>query len=42
LVTLFNEAKSWRFTLFSLVFSLMFAWVISFIFYQGASLFSNQ
>jgi ferrous iron transport protein B len=36
LVTLFNEAKSWRFTLFSLVFSLMFAWVISFIFYQGS------
>lgn len=37
LATLYNEAKSWRFTLFSLVFSFIFAWVVSFIFYQGAS-----
>ena len=36
IVTLFNEAKSWKFTLFSLVFSLGLAWVTSFIFYQGA------
>ncbi|AOW99723.1 ferrous iron transport protein B [Moorena producens PAL-8-15-08-1] len=36
IVTLFNEAKSWKFTLFSLVFSLGLAWVASLIFYQGA------
>ena len=35
LATLFNEAKSWKFSLFSLVFSLLLAWVASFLFYQG-------
>ncbi|MGL5033210.1 MAG: ferrous iron transport protein B [Microcystaceae cyanobacterium] len=37
-VTVFNESKSWKFTTFSLVYSFVFAWVCSFIFYQGASL----
>jgi ferrous iron transport protein B len=36
LVTLFNEAKSWKFTVFSLVLSLVLAWGSSFLFYQGA------
>ncbi len=36
LATLFNESKSWKYTLFSVVFSCIFAWVMSFIFYQGA------
>ncbi len=35
LVTLFNEAKSWKYTLFSVAFSFGFAWIASFIFYQG-------
>jgi ferrous iron transport protein B len=39
LATLFNEAKSWIFTLFSLVFSLVLAWIASFVFYQGALAF---
>jgi ferrous iron transport protein B len=39
LATLFNESKSWQFTTFSLIFSLIFAWSMSFIFYQGVSLF---
>jgi ferrous iron transport protein B len=34
--TLLNESKSWKFTLFSLGFSLVLAWVASFIFYQSA------
>ncbi|HBE21043.1 MAG TPA: ferrous iron transport protein B [Cyanobacteria bacterium UBA11149] len=37
--TLWNESKSWQFTLFSAVFSLVFAWVMSFLFYQGALFF---
>jgi ferrous iron transport protein B len=37
-VTVFNESKSWRFTIFSLIYSFIFAWGCSFIFYQGASL----
>ena len=37
-VTIFNESKSGKFTLLSLVFSLVLAWVASFIFYQGALL----
>lgn len=41
LATLFNESKSTKFTIFSLVFSLIFAWVMSFIFYQSVSLFIN-
>lgn len=36
IVTLFNEAKSWKFTLLSLVFSLVLAWTSSLIFYQSA------
>jgi ferrous iron transport protein B len=36
IVTLFNESKSGKFTMFSLVFSLVLAWVASFIFYQTA------
>jgi len=35
-VTLFNESKSWKFTLFASGFSLLFAWTMSFLFYQGA------
>ncbi|MGA0199359.1 MAG: ferrous iron transport protein B [Prochlorotrichaceae cyanobacterium] len=38
-VTTFNESKSWKFTGFTLVFSLVLAWLCSFIFYQGASVF---
>lgn len=38
IVTLFNEAKSWRFTLLSLVYSLILAWLGSFLFYQGVQL----
>lgn len=38
IVTLFNEAKSWRFTLLSLVYSLVLAWLGSFLFYQGVQL----
>ncbi|MDJ0553250.1 MAG: ferrous iron transport protein B [Microcoleaceae cyanobacterium MO_207.B10] len=36
LATLIKEAKSWKFSLLSLVFPLVLAWVGSFIFYQGA------
>lgn len=35
-VTILNESKSWRFSLFSLIFSLVLAWVCSFSFYQVA------
>ena len=38
IATLWNESKSWKFTLFSLVFSLVLAWVASFCFYQTALL----
>jgi ferrous iron transport protein B len=38
IVTLLNESKSGKFTIFSLIFSLVFAWVASFIFYQTALL----
>lgn len=34
--TLFNEAKSWKFTVLALTYSLGFAWLASFIFYQSA------
>jgi len=37
-VTTLNESKSWKFASFTLVFSLAFAWVCSFVFYQGVSL----
>ena len=36
LATLIKEAKSWKFSLLSLVFPLLLAWFSSFIFYQGA------
>ncbi|NES03280.1 MAG: ferrous iron transport protein B [Okeania sp. SIO2F4] len=36
LATLVKEAKSWKFSLLSLVFPLVLAWVSSLIFYQGA------
>jgi ferrous iron transport protein B len=42
LVTLANESKSWKFTLFSIVFSLGLAWISSFVFYQGALLLGFQ
>jgi ferrous iron transport protein B len=38
LSTLFNESKSWKYATFAVVFSLVLAWVVSFIFYQGALL----
>ncbi len=41
IATLFKESKSWKFTIFSLFFSLALAWVTSFIFYQGTVLFSH-
>ena len=40
--TLWNESKSWKFTLFSLGFSLVLAWVASFRFYQTALLLGFQ
>ena len=30
------ESKSWGFTIFSLIFSLAYAWGMAFIFYRGA------
>ncbi|MEM9542395.1 MAG: ferrous iron transport protein B [Cyanobacteria bacterium P01_E01_bin.42] len=42
IVTLFNEAKSWGFTLLSLFYSLALAWLGSFLFYQGAGLLGWQ
>ena len=38
IATLHKESRSWRFALFSVVWSLGLAWVISFVFYQGARL----
>ncbi|QQM30245.1 ferrous iron transport protein B [Martelella lutilitoris] len=32
------ESRSWGFMIFSLIFSLLYAWVIAFLFYQGALL----
>ena len=40
--TLWNESKSWKFTLFSLGFSLLLAWIASFCFYQTALLLGFQ
>lgn len=40
--TLLNESKSWKFTLFSLGFSLALAWVASFCFCQTALLLGFQ
>lgn len=36
IITLKNEARSWRYASLSIVWSLALAWVVSFIFYQGA------
>ncbi len=38
IATVHAEGKSWRFTSFSLILSLTYAWAVSFIFYQGAKL----
>lgn len=40
LATLLQESKSWKYTLFSVVFSFGFAWLMSFLFYQTASFLS--
>jgi len=37
-VTMKAESKSWSYTIFSLMSSLVYAWICSFIFYQGALL----
>jgi ferrous iron transport protein B len=36
--TLLSESKSWRFSLFSLGYGLVLAWLASFVFYQGSQL----
>jgi ferrous iron transport protein B len=36
LATQFTESRSWKFTGISLTWSLSLAWIVSFIFYQGA------
>ncbi len=36
IITLKNEAKSWRYAMLSIAWSLLLAWIVSFIFYQGA------
>lgn len=36
IITLKNEAKSWRYAILSITWSLLLAWIVSFIFYQGA------
>lgn len=41
-VTLLKESKSWKFTLFTAGISLLFAWTISFLFYQGALLITGS
>ena len=38
-VTTLNESKSWKFASFTLIFSLVFAWTCSFVFYQGTSFY---
>jgi ferrous iron transport protein B len=35
------ESKSWGFTVFSLLFSLVYAWIVAFLFYRGALFFFN-
>ena len=40
LATIRSEAKNVSFTFFSVVYGLVLAWVVSFIFYQGANLLS--
>ncbi|KZK94513.1 MULTISPECIES: ferrous iron transport protein B [unclassified Pseudovibrio] len=39
IATVHSEGKSWQFTSFSLILSLSYAWLVSFLFYQGAKLF---
>lgn len=39
--TMLSESKSWKFTAFSLIFSLGLAWVASFVFYQSALMVQN-
>ena len=39
IATIKNESKSWRLTLESVVWSLLLAWIASFIFYQGYEYF---
>ncbi|WP_107667494.1 ferrous iron transporter B [Cyanothece sp. BG0011] len=41
LATIRSEAKNVSFTFFSVVYGLVLAWVVSFIFYQGANLIAN-
>ena len=36
IATLRSESKDLRYTLFALSWSLVLAWVVSFVFYQGA------
>ncbi|WP_176082617.1 ferrous iron transport protein B [Martelella sp. HB161492] len=36
--TVKSESRSWRFTAFTLITSLIYAWLVAFIFYQGARL----
>jgi len=36
IITLKNEAKSWAFAMLSIIWSLMLAWIVSFVFYQSA------
>ncbi len=36
------ESKSWGFTLLSLIFSLVYAWIVTYIFYHGALLLGFQ
>lgn len=38
IAALHKEAKSWRFTVFSIAWSLALAWMVSFVFYQSARL----
>jgi ferrous iron transport protein B len=38
IATVKGESKSWKFTWLTLGFSLVYAWLMSFIFYQGSSL----
>ncbi|EAZ89882.1 ferrous iron transporter B [Crocosphaera chwakensis] len=41
LATIRSEAKNVSFTFFSVVYGLVLAWIVSFMFYQGANLLSN-
>jgi len=39
IATIHNESKSWRLTLESVIWSLLLAWIASFIFYQSYEYF---